>query len=303
MSSQHTNKALSVFAFFQHAELINFLKTHGHDSEMKRSNDIMNSWQQAQPYVKTLAENERHIASSIQSNPISSRYKKQLETYASNSLFQKTFPAQKCEFAMVEIDKLVAAQKAVNVDFCTSLIEEMKNNLSMKELIRLCLSPEREQQEVQYLESAGNGHIFTSPNSDIRYLGSYYKALTDDDLQYAGGGLPVAAIISFVGYGIAPVNIFRTTDRMILNNGFHRVYALRALGIKEVPAVIQNIQQPAIEFPTILNGLPREYLLGSPRPALLKDFFDEKLTATFRIKKKLKTIKLQISSTGFDVPY
>lgn len=303
MLHKHTSNALSVFAFFQHAELMNFLKTQCHDAELKRSDEIIRSWHNAQPYVRSLATDERDIANTIQVKPIPARYKKQIENYASNPLFQKTFPAQKCEFALVELDKLVAAQKAVNIDFCSSLIEEMKNSLGMKELLRLCLSPEREQEEVQYLESAGNGHIFTSPNSDIRYLGSYYKQINDDDLQYAGGGLPVAAIISFIGYGIAPVNVLRTADRMILNNGFHRVYALRALGVKEIPVVVQNIHQPSIEFPAMLNGLPREYLLGSTRPALLKDFFDEQLTTTFRIKKKLKTIKLQISSNGFDVPY
>lgn len=302
MLNTHTENALNVYAFSSDQELAIFIKQHFDDSEYGRHNEIFENWKQVQPYVQQLCIQEKDVANTIKVKKIPARYNKMLEEYRNDMLFSKAFPPHNTEFGMVEVDKLVAAQKMVNLDFCEKLIEEMKGATAMKDLIKACLSPYRDSEQVQHLESAGS-HIFTSPQSDIRYLGSYIKDITDEDMLYAGGGLPVAALISFIGYGVAPVNVLRTPTRIVLNNGFHRVYACRALGIKEIPVVIKNVTNPLLEFPPSINGLPREYLLNSPRPALVKDFFDPQLTMKFKIKKKMKMVKLQVNASAMDIPY
>jgi hypothetical protein len=89
------------------------------------------------------------------------------------------------------------------------------------------------------------------------------KELTAEDLDHAvSGGLPAAAIIAFVGYGGAPVNVLKVGSRIVLNNGFHRVYTLRRLGVKEIPVVVQHVSNPQLEFPPQVGGLPKEYLLA-----------------------------------------
>jgi hypothetical protein len=52
----------------------------------------------------------------------------------------------------------------------------------------------------------------------------------------------------------------------VLNNGFHRVYALRAMAITDTPVVIQHVGNPQLEFPPQVAGLPKEYLLGVAAP-------------------------------------
>src|SRR2546422_1783424 len=87
------------------------------------------------------------------------------------------------------------------------LLERYPKQPSMDDLIQICLSPKRAMDPIQHLEVAPNTHVFSSPNSDIRFLGAFVKDLTPDDLEWAvAGGLPAAAIIAFVGYGGAPVN-------------------------------------------------------------------------------------------------
>jgi hypothetical protein len=49
--------------------------------------------------------------------------------------------------------------------------------------------------------------------------------------------------------------------------------ALRSEGISLVPMVIQHVANADIEFPENYLGLPRSYLLQSPRPVLVGDFF------------------------------
>jgi hypothetical protein len=50
--------------------------------------------------------------------------------------------------------------------------------------------------------------------------------------------VPVGAIILFVGYGAGSVNVLEANNRLILNNGFHRVYALRKSGVSKIPVVL-----------------------------------------------------------------
>ena len=85
---------------------------------------------------------------------------------------------------------------------------------------------------------------------DLRFLGGFRKPLGEDDIAVAHtGGQPVEAVTLLIGYGAAPINVFYVGNRLILNNGFHRVVALRAEGITHIPAVIQRVAQAEIEFP------------------------------------------------------
>lgn len=128
------------------------------------------------------------------------------------------------QFAIVEIDKLVAAQRTVHFDYAERLRGALPPAPTMEDLLRTCVSPHREMDPIQHLEVAPNVHVFSSPNSDIRFLGSFVKKIVPDDLDAAiMGGLPAAAVISFVGYGGASVNVIRAGTRVVLNNGFHRV--------------------------------------------------------------------------------
>jgi hypothetical protein len=129
------------------------------------------------------------------------------------------------------------------------------------------------------------------------------KKLSADDMQYAvGGGLPAAAIISFVGYGGAPVNVLQAGGKVVLNNGFHRVYALRSLGVGEIPVVVQQVRNIQLEFPPTVAGLPREYLLGAPRPVLLKDFFDPDFAITLKVRERVKMVTVGIGLSQHEVP-
>jgi hypothetical protein len=87
-----------------------------------------------------------------------------------------------------------------------------------------------------------------------------------------------------------------------LNNGFHRVYALRSIGVTEIPVVIQRVGNPQLEFPPQVAGLPKEYLLGAPRPVVMKDFFGDGFAITLKVRDRLKMVTLGIALNQYDVP-
>ena len=101
------------------------------------------------------------------------------------------------------------------------------------------------------------------------------KPLDPADIAVAHtGGVPAAAVVLLVGYGSPCINVMQFEDRMVLNNGFHRAYVLRALGHKRIPVAVQHVENADLEFPQVVAGLPREYLLKHRRPVVMKDFFD-----------------------------
>jgi hypothetical protein len=279
------------------------LRTQTLGEDVERYPEILEEWQRLQLSIQALQEREACLADRSVVERLPSEVLGRLEEIAADPLVKKTFTAVPFSFGLVEIDKLVAAQRTVNLEYANRLKDGIEGDLSLANLVEFCLSPRREMPAIQHLEIAGSTHVFSSPNLDVRFLGAFLKTLTSDDLQFAEiGGIPAAAIIAFVGYGAAPVNVLQVQNRLILNNGFHRVFALRSLGISKIPVLIQHVRNWQLECPPTISGLPREYLLSSLRPALMKDFFEGGFTITLKAKQRVKAVMLHQAANQIEVP-
>lgn len=291
-----------LYAFATQPEIYHHVRTQALAEESQAFSKIAKSWKALQPRVRELLDKEAGIAETILIDAIPKQYEQRLNDFAADDLFKKTFQLQ-ISFELVELDKLVAAQRMVNLNYVDRLTKRFPKNLNLKSLLEICVSSRREMDPIQHLEFAPNSHVFSSPNSDIRFLGSFVKDLTKEDLPYAQtGGLPAAAIIAFVGYGGARINVLYDGKRMVLNNGFHRAYALRSKGVKQIPVVVQHASKLQLEFPPHVAGLPREYLLGHARPVLIKDFFEPEFTVTLKVRERIRMVNVGISVKQHDVP-
>ncbi len=291
-----------LFGFAGQAEVSVYLRTQAAKEEAVRIPEIMDAWAQSQSRVQHLLSSEAGAAESILIDDLPTEKAEYVQRIKNSDLFQKTFQHQ-IVFASVEIDKLVAAQRTVNLDYVDRIKASLPDEPKTDEIYDTCLSLERAMNPIQHLELGPNAHVFSSPSTDLRFLGAFEKRLTQEDLAYAQtGGLPAAAIISFVGYGASPVNVFVSNGRVVLNNGFHRVYALRAKGITKIPVVMQVANNAALEFPPTIAGISRDYLLGHPRPVLMKDFFDPDLSTTIKVQNRIRVVTLQVNAGQHDVP-
>src|ERR1019366_6919518 len=168
-----------------------------------------------QARVRSLAVKEAGLAEAIDFGEVPKAFERNLDAIARDPLFARTFSALPTGFAMVEIDKLIAPQRTVNRSYVERIAQKLRGSTSLESLVPICLAPTREMDPVQHLEVAANVHIFSSPNSDIRFLGAFLKEITPDDRAFAmAGGIPVAAVISFVGYGAASINVIRVGQRV-----------------------------------------------------------------------------------------
>ena len=196
----HSFRQRYLYGFAPQAEVFHHVRTQALESEAGRWPEILASWTALQPTIASLAERERGLAETIQLMPLPPDCQPTVNAICSDPLFQKTFAHHAISFQMVEVDKLIAAQRSVNLDYAERLQASYPAQPTMTELMDICLSPTRVMEPIQHLEVAPNTHVFSSPNSDIRFLGSFVKPLTPEDLAHAAlGGLPAAAIIAFVG--------------------------------------------------------------------------------------------------------
>lgn len=299
----HSFRQRYLYAFATQAEVIQHVRTQAVGEELKRLPEIFAGWELLQPSVARLIEKERGIADDTLLEAIPKEYHPLLEAITGDTLFKKTFLHIPTGFALVEIDKLVAPQRAVNLEYVDRLLKRFPSVPTATDLLDICLSLKRDMDPVQHLEIAPNTHIFSSPNSDIRFLGAFVKNMNGEDHSYAEhGGLPAAAIIAFVGYGAAPVNVLSAGGRVILNNGFHRAFALRSIGVTKIPVVVQHVRNAQLEFPPQVAGLPREYLLTHPRPVLVRDFFEPDFAITLKVRERIKTVTVNVAPGQHEVP-
>ena len=269
--------------------------------EVENLEQTYQDWEKSTNELRSIEQKEIGIVDSNNLTPISHE---KIEEVKKNPLFKNSFSNTAIDFQYIELDNLIAPQRNVSENYVEQLIQRIPDQPTEDELIDLCISPKQNVPQPKATQNQ-NGWIFSSPSVDFRFLGGFLKdKITEDDLQFTNvGAQPIYAITLFVGYGAGSINVFQVGNRLILNNGFHRVYSLYKKGIKKIPVVVQKIGNPALEFTAPLQGLSSDYLLKHPRPVVVKDFFNEKLTRVFKRKIIIRTviIGLGVETNDFEV--
>jgi hypothetical protein len=260
--------------------------------DVARLPEITQAWRAASARMTSLSQSEGGLADRIAAGEVPPEINDRLFQIAADPLFQASFSAMPTTFMVVEIDNLVAPQREVNLDYVDDLRKRIPGR-SVPDLVEFCVGPRSVTPELKALQTAPNQMTYTSRSLDLRFLGGSPKVLTDSDVAVAHlGGQPVEVIALLVGFGAAPINVYKVGNRFVLGNGFHRIFAVRAEGITHVPVVVQHVANAQIEFPAQLLNLTREYLLEDPRPVLVKDFFDPLLTIELHVKPRRKVLRI-----------
>ena len=167
----------------------------------------------------------------------------------------------------------------------------------------ICLSLDKTAPDVSEMRTAENSVVYSSENTGFRFLGAIQKPLEHVDLHSSStGGIPIASLVMLFGYGGSPVNVLRVGNRVFLNNGFHRVYALRKAGVTHIPVVVQQVSNPALEFPPVYQNIPKEYLLQAERLPMVQDYFDHHMGIELKTTARRRGIKVVWISEPIDVP-
>ncbi len=291
-----------VYAFAGEDEANSFIRINGSQNDRDQLGATLKNWQLLRPRVMDTLSGEAGLADTITIKDIPDEHHDAIQKVVDQKWFQLSYPDQTMRFGMVEIDKLVAPQRSVDVAYCDQLKKSWPANMTSRDLLNICFGIKDNRDTIHHLETGRHTHVFSSSNTDVRVLSTYVQSISMDDFPVECGGIPLKAIISVIGTGTPVIHTFKIGNRMILNNGFHRVFALRSMGFKEIPVLISEISSIELEMPEILLGLPREYLAHEPRPVLMKDFFEPDFSVLVNIQKRQRVIQMNTVANVFDVP-
>ncbi len=287
-----------IYGTLTQGELNNYLDIVSADSE-DRKQEIKRSWQAAAAAFQELVANEAGLPETVATKALPQEMNDYLQHIRTNPAFAKTFANYPISFEYVEIDKLIAGQRTVHLDWVRQLIEQGKPG----NIAEFCLDPGQDSTPITIARSGNTAFTASSLNPGMRFLGVFEQPFQADGAQgHHPGGQPVHAIVLLLGYGISTMNVYRVNQRLILGNGFHRLYALKALGLTHAPAVVQQVTHPQLEMPPAIGELPREHLVNTPRPGLMKDFFDERLVCEITQKKFIKSTQVVWGTNDALVP-
>ncbi len=304
MSTQYLYRnSLFLYGAGAKAEVMNYVRTLCIPEEQDSLPQIIGDWTSASKHFQEIVQTEKGEAEKIDVKAVPAEFTSKLEDIANDHLFKQTFSLLPFEFKLVEADRLVAGQRSVNLDYVEALGKQVPTNPTISDLIDFCLSPQKQVKLPAEQMLGQNVYSFTSENLDFRFLGGFRKLLTEEDIKAStAGGYPQAAIVLLVGLGNSTMNVLAFRNRYVLNNGFHRAYALRSIGVTHIPILVQRVGNQQLEFPPAVADLPREYLLGAERPALMKDFLNPQLTRKLRVKAQNKIVQVQWTASQFPIP-
>jgi hypothetical protein len=225
------------------------------------------------------------------------------EFVLADPVFRRVFNAVPTEIVLVELDRLVVFQKHVNLDYVRQVQQALGPAPSPEEVFRLCLPFDHPQPPVRLGRVAGNAYVFASPSNDLRFLEPAFLG-AQQLVEYPPPG-PVAGVVGLVvGFGSNFLNAIHAERRLVLNNGSHRAFALRDLGVTHAPCIIQRVavrDELAVVASNDLAQNPDLYL-KAPRPPLLKDYFDPQLRKLVDVPKRLRQVRVTFGVEQLDVP-
>jgi hypothetical protein len=276
------------------------LAVNGHAADQ---GELTAEWRRANDHLRTLETTEVGIADKPPIRDLPPDLAPLAAEVLRDPILQQAFRLVPARIGLVDLDRLVVFQKHINLHYVDQLKARLGNLPTAASVFRLALSLDRTEPPVRRMQGPGTTFSFLCPSNDFRFLES--ALLEPSQVQgLVSTGRPSGIIGLPVGFGCNYMNALEIDGRLVLNNGSHRAYALRDLGVREVPCLVQSLSSRD-ELELVASGdfrqAPDRYL-RTPRPPLLRDYFDPKLRKIVPVPRKNRLVRVQVTVEQVDLP-
>jgi len=264
---------------------------------------LADEWRSANNRISELQQAEGRAADNPAYKDVPDDLKALAEQALADEIFKRSFNVVKPVVRMVELDTLVVSQKHINLNYVEQLKAQLGDSPSGEEIFKTCIPIEHPMPEISASRVSPNSFIFVSQSADLRVLDSTLLRPTQIENYNTSG--PMAAVLGMaVGTGSNCLNAIFVNGRMVLNNGSHRAYALRSMGITHVPCIVQAVtSKDELDIVAMAEFLQNPAaFIEAPRPAMLKDYFDRELIKILPVQRKRRQIKISYTIETMDVP-
>lgn len=254
---------------------------------------LCDAWRRANDVYAEYEKDEAGLAETVGCEPLDDDLEPLVGAVRASRHFQETFAHLPVSFGMVEIDKLVVYQPRVNRTWAQAVAGRLGPAPSAEAVFRCCQQVDAAAPPLTVEETDDDRFVFSSPVTHI----AFHEAVLlrpEQVPHYASYG-PIAGIVGLVvGFRGNFLNVIRADDRILLNNGYHRAFALRSLGVTHVPCVIQDVSRVdelRLRAAERVGDDPAFYFRAK-RPPLFKDFFDQRIARVFRMRPRRRVVEV-----------
>lgn len=283
-------------------EYINYIQQNDVNGSQLTPAALAAEWREANSRVQELEKTEKGIADSPKVESIAPELVKLVTEFSHDPSVQRSFGFMPFLFGMIDLDQLVVFQKQINMPFIRQLQPEIAEIRTEEEMFRFVFSRSKPTPPVRMARMGPAGFSFVSPSMDFRPLD--VAVLQQGQVrEFQVGGTLNSIVGVAVGYGSNVLQATRYKGRLLLGNGSHRAYALRAAGKRRVPCLVQEAtleEEVKMTFPSIAEDLGTYFDI--PRPPMLKDYFEPKLTRIVQVPRKLRQVRVLLQVEQSDVP-
>lgn len=261
-------------------------------------------WRAANDLYYELEQSEAGLADTAECAPIDDALEPLADAVRANSWFQDSFDNLPVSFARVELDKLVVSQNHVERGFTDALGAALGAVPDDADMFRFCLPLDRPMPPVRIQRLTGDRFVFSCASTDFR--AHHPRLLRPRELNGIDSIGPVAAMVGImIGFGSNFMSAIRSGSRILLQNGYHRAYALRSLGFTHAFCIIEDVtRKDELKLTADADvAADPEFYFASKRPPLLRDFFDPRLSRTLPMLPMESHIEVELkvrSSTATD---
>jgi len=263
---------------------------------------LTDAWQAAQRVIHRLEQDEAGVADDPPIGKLGPEYEPLLIEFLKDPLVHYGFNTVPTEVAIVELDRMVVYQEHIDITHSTRLEQKLGAIPSQAELFRTCLPYDHPQPPVKWSRVSHGKFVFLSPSNDLRFLGP--MGLQPGQLKDPPGGNLVGVVGLPVGFGSNFMNAIYAEKRLILNNGSHRAFALRQMGVTHVPCIVQHVASRD-ELEVVASSSVRrdpDLYLKHVRPPMLRDYFNPQLRMVMPVHRRLRQVTVRFEVEEDFVP-
>lgn len=256
---------------------------------------LADEWRAANDVYAGLESSEAGIADSIECRPAGPKRAAQVAALTANPWFRESFDNLPFAIEKVELDKLVVSQLHVEASYSADVQKRLGGKGSDKALFDFCLPLSRPMPSVRVQRLGGHRYLFASPSTDFR--DHEPRLLRGADIAHLTSSGPVEAMLGvMIGFGSNFMSGVRSGSRILLQNGYHRAYALRAAGFTHGWCVVETVTRKDELKLTATDEVAEdpEFYFAAKRPPILRDFFDPRISKPLRVREMESQIEVEI---------
>lgn len=257
---------------------------------------LTDEWRAANDIYYELEKTEAGLADTIDCRPLDPVLQPLVEELEANPWFRSSFDNLPYSIELVELDKLIASQLHVEIDFSRRIADVLGSNPGPEALFRFCQPLDRDLAPFTVKRLGSNRFQFSSPSSDFREQDA--RLLRPEELAHLDFSGPVAGFFGVpVGFGSNFMSAIRSGKRVVLQNGYHRATALRGAGFTHAWIIVEEVTRKdelRLTADGKVAGDP-EFFFAGKRPPLLKDFFDPRFAKRMLAKPMECIVEVEVT--------